>query len=481
MSQGAGPTSGKRLPSPMALRAMGAVVGLTLAVAGTCPGGAPGPLDRDLYDVAVSRLLPQVEPARDVVIVEVDDATLETLGERWPLSRATWARVFQVLGAHEPRAVAVDILFDQPGPQDALVLGEEVLEDLRASGLTEQPAGAALAERLERRLRERDADARLAESISETGTVILGSMALTGGMTSPILGSHARPEPLRVGGAEATRLRSEDVAGAIAPLQEAARGSGTLNMLVEPDGIIRRYPYVVGTPGEVHPSLALATAMNLLPERAESLVHTVRTMDQGAPLLRLPAPGWVPRLSLADVLSARPGGPELDQALRGKVVFVGVTAAGLHGQVTLPAQVAVSGVEIHAFALQNLRAGTLMRSSGVAGAVGLVETALVLAGLVLLCGRARALSKVLLTGAGLLVGHCAFAFGLAAGPGWVVPVVPGALGLGLVLLLETGLRITELKRQRGALRRLFAQYPRVPPPGTPGVETSAASPPEPPP
>lgn len=446
----------------MALRAVGAVVGFTLAVAGAFSGGAPGPLERDLYDAAASRLLPQVGTAPDLVVVEVDDRTLDSLGERWPLSRATWARVFDRLGEHQPSAVAVDVLFDQPGPQDALDLGEEVLKDLRASGLTEQPAGAALAERLETKLRDRDEDARLAESVSRAGNVLLGSMALTSTDSFASLGAHARPEPLRLGGAEVLRLRGQDVVGSIAPLLVAARGTGTLNMLVEPDGTIRRYPYLVGTPGEVHASLALATALRLMPERAESLVRTALDVDQGAPLMRLPAPGWLPRLSVVDVLTAKPGDAALDAALRGKVVFVGVTAAGLHGQVTLPGQVAVPGVEIHAFALQNLRTGSFMRSGGLAAAVGLLETALVLAGLVLLGGRTRTLRQVLLAGAGLLALHAAFTFALAAGPGWVVPVVPGALGLGLVLLLETGLRIAELKQQRGALRRLFVRYPHVP-------------------
>lgn len=450
----------------MALRAVGAVVGFTLAVAGALSGEAPGPLERNLYDTAVSRLLPQVQPASDLVVVEVDDRTLDALGERWPLSRATWARVFDRLGEHGPSAVAVDILFDQPGPQDALELGEEVLSDLRASGLTEQPAGAALAERLEARLRERDEDARLAESLSKAGNVLLGSMALTGSDAFAPLGAHARPEPLRMGGAEELRVRGQDVVGSLAPLMVSARGTGTLNMLVESDGTIRRYPYLVGTPGEVHASLALATALRLMPERAESLVRTALDVDGGAPLMRLPAAGWLPRLSVVDVLNAKPGDAQLDKALRGKSVFVGVTAAGLHGQVTLPGQVAVPGVEIHAFALQNLRTGSFMRSGGLVAAVGLLETALVLAALVLLGGRTHTLRQVLLAGAGLLALHGAFAFALAAGLGWVVPVVPGALGLGLVLLLETGLRIAELKQQRGALRRLFVRYPHVPVPGS---------------
>jgi CHASE2 domain-containing sensor protein len=219
----------------------------------------------------------------------------------------------------------------------------------------------------------------------------------------------------------------------------------------------------------VHASLALATALRLMPGQADVLVREALDTDGGAPLMRLPAPGWLRRVSLVDVLTAKPGDAELDKVLRGKAVFVGATAAGLHGQVSLPGLVAVPGVEIHALALENLRTGRLMRSGGLATWAGLLETALVLAGLVVLGGRTRALRHVVLAGLGLLVLHGVLAFGLAAGPGWVVPLVPGALGLGLVLVLETGLRMAELKQQRGALRRLFVRYPQAPASGSSGT------------
>lgn len=455
------PPAAPRLPRPALLKVLGALVGLGLAVATAVTGGAPGLLERALYDQAVSRLLPAVPRSADLVLVEVDDRTLAALGERWPLSRATWAKAFRALAAQRPAAVAVDVIFDQPGPREALELGEDVLDALRTSGLADQPAGATLAADLETRLHAMDGDSRLAEALSEGDGVILGAAALTDDV--PVmqpLEDGAAGTPLSLP-ADALRLQSRAMAGSIAPLRLAARGSGTLNMLLDGDGVIRRYPYAVGVGGKAWPSLALATALHLLPEHAESL-RALAATDHGAPLMRLPRPDWLPRVSLADVLGAAPQSVGLDLALRGKVVFVGVTATGLHGQSTLPGQVAVPGVEIHAFALDNLRAHRLLRSSGVVALTGVLETAAVLLAFAAWSRRARTLGAVLRAALVLAVLHLALVGWLAADPGWVVPLVPAWLGLGLMLGVDAAARGEELGRQRSALRRLFVRYPQAP-------------------
>ncbi|QSQ25442.1 CHASE2 domain-containing protein [Pyxidicoccus parkwayensis] len=457
-------TADPRRPRTALWRTLGALVGLTMAVVTAASGGAPGFLERALYDTAVSRWLPGVPKSGDLVLVEVDDRTLAALGERWPLSRSTWARVFRALAAQRPAAVAVDVVFDQPGPRDALELGEDVLQALQDSGLAAQPAGAALVARLETRLHEEDGDARLAEALSEGQGVILGAAALTTDVPvmAPMEGG-APGEPLALPlPVESLRLQTPAVAGSIAPLRLAARGSGTLNMLVDGDGVIRRYPYAVNVAGRAWPSLALATALQLMPERSASLLK-LAALDHGAPLMRLPAPDWLPRVSLADVLAAEPGSVGLDLALRGKTVFVGVTATGLHGQSTLPGQVAVPGVEIHAFALDNLRTGRLLRASGMVALTGVLETAVVLLAFALLCRRARSMRAVL--GWALLLGvlHGVLVGWMAADPGWVVPLVPAWVGLLLMLVVDAVARGEELGRQRSALRRLFARYPQARP------------------
>ncbi|RKH33352.1 CHASE2 domain-containing protein [Corallococcus praedator] len=468
------------LSSPAVLRGLGAGVGLLLAVGSAVMGGAPGLGERTLYDFAVSRLLPPLPTTADLVLVEVDDRAIAALGERWPLSRATWARAFQALAAQRPSAVVVDILFDQPESRDALDLGEDVLEGLHASGLAQLPEGSKLVSELEARLHAQDGDARLAETFSGLGKVVLGSMALTDeGGAVPGEGDTLAPVALP---AEGLRLKAKGLTTNLAPLRMTAWSSGTLNVLVDADGVIRRYPYAVEVGGRAWPSLALATALRLWPERSEALLRVAAT-DDGAPLMRLPSPDWLPRVSLADVLLAGPSSVGLDLALRDKAVFVGVTATGLHGQSTLPGQLAVPGVEIHAFAMDNLRSGRVLRSTGRAALTGVVETAVVLALLLWRRGRARTMGAVVGQAALLLVAHTVFVGWLLADIGWVVPLLPGVVGLALVTLAEAVARTEDLQRQRGALKRLFGRFPSeaaVPPPGgqktAEGDESSRSAP-----
>ena len=460
------------LSSPALPRWLGVGVGLLLAVGTAETGGAPGPGERALYDFAVSRLLPSLPPTADLVVVEVDDRALAALGERWPLSRATWAKAFQALAAHRPNAVVVDVLFDAPESRDAVDLGEDVLERLRASGLADTPAGASLAHDLEARLYAQDGDARLTEAFSRVGTVILGSMALeedTGGV--PVPGDPLTPVPLD---AERLRLSAQGLSTNLAPLRLAAWGSGMLNVLPDADGVIRRYPYAVRVGDKAWPSLALATALRLWPERSEALLRVAST-DDGAPLMRLPSPDWLPRVSLADVLAAEPSSVGLDLALREKTVFVGVTATGLHGQSTLPGQLAVPGVEIHAFALDNLRTGRVLRATRPAELLGLVETALVLALLLWRRGRARSLGAVVAQASVLVIMHTVFVGWLLADPGWVVPLLPAVVGVVLVTLAEAVSRTEELQRQSGALKRLFGRFPRETAPRIPKRATPERS------
>ncbi|MCP3100812.1 CHASE2 domain-containing protein [Myxococcus sp. K15C18031901] len=464
MSSAPEPSRGVVLPrpSPALLRRGAAVLGVGLAVLTALTGGAPGLGERALYDQAVSRLLPGVPRSADLVLVEVDDRTLAALGERWPLSRATWARAFHALALRRPATVAVDVVFDQPGAREALELGEDLLASLQASGLAAQPAGAALVAELEAKLRAQDGDARLAEALAESGSVILGAAALTDDLAwMPPLedGALGTPLPLPV---EALRLQGRGLAGSIAPLRMAAHGSGTLNMLLDPDGVIRRYPFAVGVGAQSWPSLALATALKLMPEQSEVLRRRA-SVDDGAPLMRLPSPDWLPRVSLGDLLQADPASVGLDLALRGKTIFVGVTATGLHGQSTLPGQVAVPGVEIHAFALDNLRAGRLMRSAGPIAWGGVLETACLLGLFALACRRIRSPAGVIRAAAALGVLHVALVGWLAADLGWVMPLVPAVVGLVLMLVVDYAARTEELGRQRGALRKLFIRYPQTAP------------------
>ena len=64
-------------------------------------------------------LLAGARPApRGVVIAAVDDETLRAVGG-YPLPRDVLAQIVRELAAHDPQAIAIDMLFLDPGKPDA--------------------------------------------------------------------------------------------------------------------------------------------------------------------------------------------------------------------------------------------------------------------------------------------------------------------------------------------------------------------------
>lgn len=69
--------------------------------------------DRLVYDAGLA-LWPQPAP-RDVVLVAIDDASIDAIG-RWPWKRSVHATLLEQLAAARPRAVALDLVLSEPDP-----------------------------------------------------------------------------------------------------------------------------------------------------------------------------------------------------------------------------------------------------------------------------------------------------------------------------------------------------------------------------
>lgn len=75
--------------------------------------------ERALYDLRFKTQAEVfVEPDPRIALVVYDDATLELLQKRSPLDRRTLARALTALDRMEPRAIGIDILFDQAQAED---------------------------------------------------------------------------------------------------------------------------------------------------------------------------------------------------------------------------------------------------------------------------------------------------------------------------------------------------------------------------
>jgi adenylate cyclase len=86
----------------------------------TTPG--TGDAERALYDWRSSILADKIEQDDRITMVVYDDQTLIAARKRSPLDRGMLSRALQIIDGMEPKAIGLDILFDQPQDEDAELL-----------------------------------------------------------------------------------------------------------------------------------------------------------------------------------------------------------------------------------------------------------------------------------------------------------------------------------------------------------------------
>jgi adenylate cyclase len=295
-------------------------------------------LDNRIYDALV-RSLPPTPPSERVAIVDVDERSLSMVGQ-WPWRRDVIARLITTLRDLGAAVVAFDIVFAEPDRYEA------------AAAMP--PAGAA--------------DAALVSALRQGG-VVLGYAFSFGqphhGSQRCLLHPIAVPVVQAHGGTvDPPVFHAATATCGLPALAEAAGGSGFLNAVPDPDGVLRRVPLLVGYDGHLYPGLGLAAAMAADHASAVAL----RTLNVNAASLVLdgaavPLDGRsnlllrfrggkrsFPYVSAADVLEGKAPAATIKNA----VVFIGATAPGIREIVSTPFDTLVAGVEVHATVADNL-------------------------------------------------------------------------------------------------------------------------------
>jgi len=440
-------------------------VGLVLAasvwvfVAPDTPGVLFEQHDREAYDFAIGGLLPAAPAAEGLTVVVVDDESLARLGERWPLSRDRWAEFVERVGGYEPAVIAIDAWFESPAPRDDVELALDVADVVRDSALGDAPEGRALADKLDRMAARRDGDRHLSEAAARFGPVILGVACIPTPTDTRMRAGLTGVVPLNIQPPERA-LRCRQVAGNIPRLAQAARRQASVNLLTDDDGVTRRYPYFITAADQIHPSLALAAAMEANPDRADALVERAANADRGAPVLHHPPSSRFRQVRFSDVLEApRDAGP-LVEAFAGRTVLVGVSALGTEDASDTPAERSIPGVFVHAQALSNLlHEGFLHTENAAADRARYVGLAVVLASAILAWPVQSAIG-LLAIGLGLFAGWGALWRWWLLG-GTIAPLVPVLAGIAAWIAMRLGFgyaRAQSSKRRENEIRRAFQHY-----------------------
>lgn len=410
-----------------------------------------GGIERRLYDAALVPLLPSPPLSDRIVIVAVDDRSLGEGGERWPLSRSTWATFIKRLHALGPTNIVLDVVFDQDSHNDMRRLADLVRQRASHANLDTHVALPRILDLVDDAARELDGDLALARALAEAGNVTLGMM-LTDRRPDPFAAPPALDSvagELVLDSQRQVRLDLTTLIASTPRIFLSARSHGTMNVLLDGDGTVRRYPLVVGYNGRHLASLALAARIaDLKPSESLPIIKRALAADEAAPLLRYRETDQrFPMVSFSDVLTLQEGS-SLERMLRGKVVFVGTTAAGVEDLLRTPNQPRLAGVEVHATALENLYFESWIESGGAATWVSLVSCLALVGCMAILIGRRTKARYLWGAGLGLVALHFAIAVAVADGAGWLLALSLTPIGIVVLGVAEAGYRWLWSRREQ---------------------------------
>src|SRR6186713_2934531 len=298
-------------------------------------------------------LHPRQATERPVVIVDIDEKSLNSLGQ-WPWPRTRIADIITRLTQMGALVVAFDVVFAEPdrmSPGIAADTFRDIDEAMRAKLRTLPSNDAVLA----------DAFRKSRVVVGESGLPF--AVAEASGAQLPIgiatMGGDARPFLLNFPGL----LRN------VPTLEQAASGRGLFTIRPERDGIIRRVPVVMQAQGAIMPSLTLemlrvASGSNTVLIRSDhagvqsaAIPGFVIATDRNGQLWIHFAPHDKDRyISAVDVLEGRVPSDRVAQRL----VLIGTSAVGLLDSKTTPVDPLMPGVEVHAQVLENILTNSVL-------------------------------------------------------------------------------------------------------------------------
>lgn len=278
----------------------------------------------DLY----SRLLNPARSSDRIAIIEVDQRSIDALsGENinWPWPRQMYAPIVEYLS--EAEAVFIDILFTEPssyGQEDDFILAEAIG---KASNIY-------LPFFLSKNPKETSPEDVLfikQHSIDEV---------------------HDRPSPYR------------SVTVPVDPLRTHIAGAGNVAINPDEDGVYRAIPLLFQFQDRVVPNLVFSY---FIKREKGKIVKPVSHAEEKVLLRYFRGQKPFQTFSAVDILNAAIGKDPMQSmrvkkgSFKGKIVFIGMTAAGLYDLKPTPTSSVSTGVHINATLFDNLQNRNLMR------------------------------------------------------------------------------------------------------------------------
>ncbi len=269
-------------------------------------------------------MLDDPKQSEEIVVANIGEKAIEQYGQ-WPFPRETHARIIQDIYNQGAGIVGTSVLFTEPDrfntdgvlvdtlEQAPVVLSQTVTTDCKATQQPDQSRG-----------------------VRRTGVAVIGD-----GIATDFLPQYPC------------------VLSNVQTLQQVAAGVGVSSTLPEADGVVRRVPLLATSAGEYYPAFGL----EMLRVAAGDPSYQAKINQTGIEALRIPSFNTIETDEYGRIFinpnyrfqSFEIGEPVPD--LSGKIVIIGVTAAGIVNPVGTPTG-AQSPHQVQASILQTLLDGS---------------------------------------------------------------------------------------------------------------------------
>lgn len=390
----------------------------------------------DVFQQIKPRQAPEGLPIR---IIDIDEDSLAAMGQ-WPWPRSMLATMTDRLTELGAASIAFDVLFSEPdrlSPDNFLANGDDY-DAVFAEALGKSPSILSMA---------RSPRGQQAGMVPKAGVAMTGADPAA---AIPELGSVARPLTI---------------------LAEVARGVGVANLDRDGAGVARRLPLVWRNGEAIFPALTVealrvalgVTTLVLMGDTADAgtldqlrigdiAIPTGPTGDIWLYYRDLPPDMFLPAASLLGDDYA-----QLAPVIEGHIILVGSSASGLLDIRFSALGQAVSGVSIHAQALEQMLTGTyLNRADWVAGLeiVIFAVAAAIIVVAVVISGPMTGLTVSLAAAAAIVV----ISWWAFVGPRLLVDPSFSLFGALLVYAAMAFFRFAVTDADRRRIRRAFGHY-----------------------
>ena len=404
----------------------------------------------------------------DIAFVEINDTSIRDFAPimgRWPWPRIALAEAIDFLNRGPAKAIAVDLAILEPDNRLLFQLGDGTL-----SG--------------------EESDAELVASVARHGNVVMLADAVylgTTGPEGPAAADDWSAPPYRLGPAIEARPMIQPPFPA---LRQAAGAIGHNLLLIDADGPARRMPPFIRVGDRYVPSLGVAAVLQaagvrpdevvldgerirvrdrtipLVPTRVPDLDDATRQHDQLTMLINYRAPEFVdgrrpyPSHEIRHIIAAeeqiRAGmAPMVDPAVfRDKIVFVGLTLAGMLDNFATPFGELLPGIQLHMSMADSLLSNRFIRQAPDAARLWSTIGFAVLVALM-----ATTLPYVAAAAGALLVvsGWTWYSLHVFHDGLWVNMSEP-LLGCGVALFAGTAYQYFVEGAEKRAVKKLFGRY-----------------------